>query len=73
LTQLCTELLTVSVLAFLVGGFFLALGYTPALFAILTIAVLIYPVDAGRDMAYSRRNPPLGHRRQGTRSLRTAP
>ena len=72
LTQLCTELLTVSVLAFLVGGFFLALGYTPALFAILTIAVLIYPVDAGPDGASSRSNPPLRHRRQGSRSLRPA-
>ena len=68
-TRLCTDFVVVSVVAFLIGGFFLALGYTPVLFVLLTIGVLI---ELG-DTASSQRNPLLGHRRQGARSLRTAP
>jgi O-antigen ligase len=73
-TQLCTDLLAVSVVAFLIGGFFLALGYTPALFALLTIAVLIDPEGPETNRAHSRGHPArgLGRRRQVTRSLRPA-
>ena len=73
-TQLCTDFLTVSVAAFLIGGFFLALGYTPALFALLTIATLIGPPgpETGRAASRRRLSQGLGRRRQVTRSLRPA-
>lgn len=72
--QLCTDLIAVSVVAFLTGGFFLALGYTPALFTLLTIATLIGPPgpETGRAASRRRLSQGLGRRRQVTRSLRPA-